>query len=122
MADRQKAAVKRVAGLGYWSAADARVVVKAWRASGEGLRVFARCYGIHPRRVRRWARELEEHGEGYRLVQGAGADRSRDERRIEIELGGGPTSYSVRVPPGFAAEDLARVLGVLAAGTAGTPC
>lgn len=123
MADKQKAAVERVAGQRYWRGSEARVVVDAWRASGEGLAGFARRYGIQPRRVSRWARELEERGEPVRFhpvqVVGQGAGVRGEESRIEIELGDGAT---VRVPAGFAAEDLARVLEVLASETTGAAC
>lgn len=123
MGDKQKAAVERVAGQRYWRGSEARVVVDAWRASGEGLAGFARRYGIQPRRVSRWARELEERGEPVRFhpvqVVGQGAGVRGEESRIEIELGDGAT---VRVPAGFAAEDLARVLEVLASETTGAAC
>lgn len=124
MTEKQKAAVERVAGQRYWRGSEARVVVDAWRASGEGLAGFARRYGIQPRRVSRWARELEERGEPVRfhpvrLVGEAEIGRRSEESRIEIELGDGAT---VRVPAGFAAEDLARVLEVLASETTGAAC
>ena len=108
-------AVAQVAEQRYWRAAEARVVVEAWRASGEALGAFAARYGIHPRRVGRWAGQLGREDEEavafhpVRLVRaiptaGPGAP-------IEIVLGEG---VRVRVPGGFAAEDLERVLGVLA--------
>jgi hypothetical protein len=43
----------------------------------------------------------------------AGLDAGRAEQRLEIVLGAG---RSVRVPPGFAPEDLARVIEVLEPG------
>lgn len=123
MADKERAAVKRVAGRRYWRGSEARVVVDAWRASGEGLAAFARRYGIQPRRVSRWARELEERGEPVRFhpvqVVGQGERVRGEESRIEIELGDGAT---VRVSAGFAAEDLARVLEVLGSETTGAAC
>jgi hypothetical protein len=67
MARRKDAEVVRVAALRYWRSADARVVVDAWRRSGEGLRAFAERYEIHPRRLRRWAREFEEAVEPVRF-------------------------------------------------------
>jgi len=41
MARRKDAAVARVAALRYWRAPQARVVVAAWRRSGETVRRFA---------------------------------------------------------------------------------
>jgi hypothetical protein len=116
MAGEKDGAVVRVAGLRYWRAADARVVVEAWRRSGEGLLEFAARYGIHPIRLRRWAGQLEAAGEplGFhpvRLVQSEERAGPSGEP-IEIVIGGG---CSVRVPPGFGAKDLERVLVVLAA-------
>jgi hypothetical protein len=52
-----------VAEQRYWRAAEARVVVEAWRASGEELGAFAARYGIHPRRVGRWAGQLGREDE-----------------------------------------------------------
>lgn len=116
MAGERNRAVERVAGLGYWRAADARVVVEAWRRSGEPVSEFAGRYGIHPGRLRRWAGQLEEPVRFHpvRLV-GREEHRRRSGEAIEVVLGDG---CSVRVPPGFAAEDLERVLSVLARGPA----
>ena len=108
-------AVARVAEQKYWRATEARIVVEAWRASGEGLVVFAARYGIHPRRLRRWAGQLGPGAEEtvafhpVRLMAAAGP--AEPGAPIEIVLGEG---VRVRVPGGFAAEDLERVLGVLA--------
>jgi hypothetical protein len=104
----------RVAALRYWRAAEARVVVEAWRRSGEACSAFAGRYGIHPRRLRRWAEQLEAGGESVgfhavRLVRRENGSGSKDQL-IEIVLGEG---CSVRVPAGFAAADLERVLTVL---------
>lgn len=119
-ASRKDAAVARVAARRYWRAADARIVVEAWRSSGEELGAFAGRYGIHPRRLRRWAgQRVGETGGSVvfhpvRLV--AAAYRAPSIEPIEIVLGEG---VRVRVPVGFCAEDLERVLGVL---SQGTPC
>lgn len=109
-------AVTRVAARRYWRATDARIVVDAWRASGEGLGAFAKGYGIHPRRLGRWAGQLGQEAEEaavvfhpVRLVTAARPAGPCEP--IEIALGEG---VRVRVPGGFCAEDLERVLGVLA--------
>ena len=115
MASRQDAGVVRVAALRYWRSADAQVVADAWKQSGEGLKRFAERYGIHPRRLSRWASELEEAAEPVRfhpvrVVRGG--DVEHRDAPLEIVLDEG---CRVRVPPGFAAEDLERVLEVLVA-------
>jgi hypothetical protein len=107
-----------VAEQRYWREGHARVVVEAWRSSGETLSAFARRHGVERRRLARWVSRLEETGAGalrfhpVRVVErrpesGGGAP-------IEIQLGGG---QRVRVPHGFESEDLRRVLAVLAAAT-----
>lgn len=114
--------VERVAALRYWRLAEAQVVVDAWKRSGEGLGAFAERYGIRPRRLRRWAseREASESEEAaaepvgfypVRVVRGADVEH-RGNASLELVLG---EECRVRVPPGFAAEDLERVLAVLGA-------
>jgi len=108
-------AVARVAEQRYWRAGEARIVVEAWRGSGEGLGAFCGRYGIHPRRVSRWAGQLGSKGEEavvFHPVRLVAAARPAEPRApIEIMLGEG---VIVRVPGGFASEDLERVLAVLA--------
>ena len=121
MASKKKgkeAAVVRVAGLRYWRAGDARVVVEAWRRSGEGRAVFARRHGIEPKRLSRWAARLDgpEKAVRFHPVRLVQADAEGGGKPMEIVL---VTGHTVRVPAGFAAEDLKRVLGVL---SAGAPC
>ena len=111
-----KKGVARVAKLRYWQAEDARVVVKAWKDSGERIPAFARRHGIKPRRLGQWVRRLESPGGGMafhpvRVVQAPAQERPGPDP-IEVVLGDG---RSVRVPSGFAAQDLERVLGVLEA-------
>ena len=53
MAYKRDAAVVRVAGRRYWREAEARVVVGAWRRSGESLSAFARRYRVHGTRITR---------------------------------------------------------------------
>jgi transposase-like protein len=127
MAAHKGAELARVASLRYWRASDAAVVVEAWGRSGEGLSAFARRHGIDARRLSRWAKELGGSEEPekpvtfhpVRLVAEKQAKAKEAEGTgggpLEIILGGDCT---VRVAPGFAAEDLARVLEVLGAGAA----
>lgn len=46
----------------YWREGDARVVLEAWRASGEPLSIFARQHGISLRRLRWWERRVSADG------------------------------------------------------------
>ncbi len=107
--------VRQVAQRVYWREAEGRVLVEAWQGSGETLSRFARRYGIAPRRLARWVKRLEGAGGGalqfhpVRLV--GGPLQSAGRGPIEIELAGG---QRVRVGQGFQAEDLRRVLAVLA--------
>jgi hypothetical protein len=117
MASKTDGTVARVAALRYWRAAEARVVVEAWKRSGEPLRGFAERNGIRARRLSRWVGQLEPEEapvrfHPVRLVEGRELGE-RGSAPIEIMLGAG---WTVRVAPGFAAEDLERVLMVLEEG------
>lgn len=107
--------VRQVAARGYWREAQARVVVDAWRRSGESLAAFARSHRLGQQRLKRWARRLDDtsgavHFHRVRLVEDRRpADEVRGDVPIDIECAG----WRVRVFPGFAAEDLVRVLEVL---------
>ena len=121
MPEKRDAGVTRVARRQYWREDDARIVVNAWRRSGQRLIAFARAHEVHPRRLARWARRLESASEErvsfhpvrlvHALPPGVGGDD-----RIEIVLGDG---RSIRIPRGCAPEDLRRVLDVLGMGA---PC
>jgi hypothetical protein len=107
--------VRRVAERGYWRETDARIVVEAWRRSGESLTRFSAKLGLEPRRLGRWASRLKPAAAAaaplrfhrVELVESPQAHGS-----IEIELASGER---VHVRHGFEAEDLRRVLAVLAA-------
>lgn len=113
----KRSGVREVAQRPYWGEAEARVVVEAWRSSGETLARFGRRHGVEPRRLARWVSRLERGAdEGVRfhpvrLLEGqAEPERSGSGAPIEIELGHG---RRVCVARGFEAEDLRRVLLVL---------
>jgi hypothetical protein len=118
MAAAKSVAVLRVARRQRWQVADGRVVVESWRRSGEGLGEFARRHGIRPQRLSRWAQRLEEAEPPVQFHPVRLLEQEDDPRRkaepLEIVLGDG---CLVRVPAGFAAEDLKRVLSVLAVGS-----
>lgn len=109
----RKTGVTAVVERPYWREAEARVVVEAWRTSGESLSQFARRHRVDRGRVARWAGRLASEAAPVRFhpVRLAGSREA-----IEIHLVGG---RRVRVAPGFQAEDLRRVLAVL---EPGTPC
>jgi hypothetical protein len=109
--------VRRLAGQRYWRESAARVVVEAWRRSGEPLSGFAGGYGIPDQRLRRWVRRLDGSRGSVRfhrvrlVERGAAAAGPAVGAPIEIEWAG----RRVRALSGFAADDLARVLEVLEA-------
>jgi hypothetical protein len=113
MAEAPERNVRRVARRRYWRESDARVIVEAWRRSGEGLVQFARRYRVAPRRVERWAARLDEpptNGMQFHPVRVVETEPSVARTPIEIELRDGKC---VRVHAGFATDDLRRVLAVL---------
>lgn len=105
--------LREIVGRSYWREADARVIVEAWQQSGETGVAFARRLGVHPGRLWWWASRLrrpEPTAMRFHPVRVASTDTSRREVWMEMDLGNG---QRVRVNPGFAAEDLRRVLTVL---------
>ena len=110
--------VRRVAGQRYWREGEAGLVVAAWRRSGESAAQFARRHGIARQRLERWARRLGGSGGDVRFHRVRLVERGLPQKvqpvgaPVEIEWAPG---CRVRVLPGFAAEDLVRVLEVLEA-------
>jgi len=119
---RESGMLRQVAKRGYSRESDAQVLIEAWRGSGESLTRFANRHGIQRRRLTRWLSRLERTGSGVlsflpvRLVEAELALGNGVGATIEIEIARG---VQVRVPHGFAAEDLRSVLSVLAEST---PC
>jgi hypothetical protein len=124
MAKGWSLAMRTASRKGYWRERDARLVVEAWRASGRSLEEFATAHGLVARRLSRWARRLDEVGPGVSATGPAamklhfhpvelvgGGERPARGGVIEVE---GAEGWRVRVPSGFAVEDLDRVLDVLA--------
>lgn len=126
MAGRVSArALAAAAGKSYWREADARPVVRAWRASGEALSTFAARHGLKAARLARWAGRLGRRGVERRQPRRAEAEPLKL-RFHPVELVGNATALEtrsievvlldgrrVRVPSGFASEDLERVLRVM---------
>lgn len=88
-------------------------VVSQWRASGTSRAAFCREVGIAPVTLGRWIGRLEaangEQGTGPVFVE-LDAPRRRAAEPFEIVLSSGSI---VRVPAGFAGDDLSRLLDVL---------
>lgn len=104
-------AVVRAARRVYWREADARVVVNAWRDSGDTLASFCRRYGVKRARVARWAKEMAvAEAVRFHPVAVVPPEGAR-EAFLELELPGGAI---IRLPVGFDVEDLRRVLSALA--------
>ena len=115
MANKTDERILRIGNRQRWRAADARVVVEAWQRSGESVSEFARRHGLRGERISRWASRIqnrERNGVSFHQVRVVEApDRCHPDEKIEVLLPGG---RSVRVPHGFAPEELQKVLRVLA--------
>jgi hypothetical protein len=117
MAAKNTEMVKKIAERQRWRAEDGRVMVEAWRRSGESLSAFASRHGLRGERISRWSsrfRKGEREGLSFhqvRLVEFPG--RCQPDGKIEVMLADG---RSVRVPHGFAPEELQKVLRVLEEG------
>jgi transposase-like protein len=117
MVERKDSAVAAVAARRHWRKDDARLVVDAWRQSGQTITAFARFYDIHPERLARWHRLLRaepQQAVRFHPVRVQGTERHRVESvdKIELVLSEG---RSIRVPHGFDPEDLRRLLAVVEA-------
>jgi hypothetical protein len=108
--------IAEVAVSRYWRESEGRLVVAAWKRSGETLAGFAGRHGIHPDRVARWAKRVD---------RGVGKEPSFHPVRVVAQsiVGAGrepfelmvPNGTRVRVPVGFDAAELARLLAVVRA-------
>jgi transposase-like protein len=119
MLERKDRAIAEAVARRRWRAGDARVLIEAWRQSGQTLTAFARSYDVHPERLGRWHRLLRTQLQGsepvrFHPVQVRPVQPRRAEpgEKIELVLLDG---RAIRVPHGFAADDLRRVLHVLEA-------
>jgi transposase-like protein len=117
MAPKNTEMMKRIAERQRWRADDARVMVEAWLRSGESVSDFARRHGLRGERISRWASRIqkgEREGLSFhhvRVVESQG--RSYPDGKLEVLLTDG---RSVRLPHGFAPEELQKVLRVLEEG------
>ena len=110
---RKARQLRELAHRSYWQEEDARRIVDAWHRSGETVSRFAGALGLDPRRVSRWAARLDDGTSAVRFVPVRVTEEPRASRggAIEIDL---PSGRRLREPPGFATDDLRRVLAVLA--------
>lgn len=106
-------AIADVVGKRYWREAEARVVVAAWHRSGKPVATFAREHGVEAARVSRWSGRLRAGAGSVRFhpvrLVGAARPEPRPEP-LEVVLVDG---RRLRLPAGFAVEDLRKVLDVL---------
>lgn len=94
----------------YWREEDAREVVGAWRRSGESRAQFCRAHGIAPARLSRWSARLgKAKAVPFHPVRVVGAT-PRTSEALVVEL---PGVATIRLAPGFAEEDLRRILNAL---------
>jgi len=97
-----------------WHEADARIVLTAFQTSGKDVVSFSKEIGLKPERIWRWAARFRNQSSRamtfhpVRIVEPC--RRNGNGTPIEVVLLDG---RRVRVPEGFAAADLARVLAVL---------
>jgi hypothetical protein len=116
MVKQKNAAVAEVAARRHWREQDARLLLEAWRGSGQTLTAFAQHYGVHPERLGRWHRLLRAQPESqvrfHPVRVRMGEPRSAESEKIELVLRDG---RSIRVPQKFDAEDLRRLLAVVEA-------
>ena len=120
MRDQVEPTLRSIAASRYWREGEARIIVAAWRESGEPCAAFAQQLGIDSRRLTRWAHR----------VNAPGTQQQRRERvafhpvhvRTAAERGGGTLDATmelvlpagvVRVARGVAPEDLRTVLWAL---------
>jgi len=104
--------IRSTARSRYWREEDARVVVDAWRESGASLAGFCRSHGVASARLSRWAARLgREAAVRFHPVRLTTGGESAPRAGLEIEF---PDGTTVRLPAGFALDDLRRILSALA--------
>lgn len=100
----------------YWRREDAALVVAAWRSSGESLTAFGRRWSLDPRRISRWAHKLGEAAPSDAMTFYPVQLKPVAVERNELEWVGEVRrrEWTVRVPVGFAASEMSRLLTVIA--------
>jgi len=109
--------IRGILGKRRWSEEEGRLVVSAYQASGKTLSSFAREYGLQPSRMWRWSARVRGEKKGgmrfhpVRLREAEPLDPKAGPMEVVLVNG-----RWVRVPQGFVAEDLVRVLEVVEGG------
>jgi len=94
-----------------WTADDAQAAFGAQARSGLSLARFAAREGLEVHRLYRWSRRLEDtRDRPTEFVEVTAAMAARREVRFEVVLSSGQV---VRVPEGFDARELRRLLAAL---------
>jgi transposase-like protein len=113
--------LKRIAAKKRWSEEDARVVLDAWRESGQSVAAFSRGIGVGPWKLWMWRKQLDVEEASpprfvpVRLVQGeAGVTSSERGFEVELEL---PRGLRVRAGAGFDPENVAELVFALERGS-----
>jgi transposase-like protein len=107
-------AYRRIAKLASWSDAEGERVVDAWRSSGESRAAFGRRYGIPVHRLYYWIAAAEKGSKRKHAKQKEAA--FHPVRVLPERIGAGAAQIEirwVRVPQGFAPDDLRAVLRAL---------
>src|SRR5437867_5478398 len=78
--------VRQVAARGYWRESDARLLIEAWRSSGETLVRFARRHRVEHKRLARWVSRLDGAGSGRLLLHPVRLVDNRLETGAPIEI------------------------------------
>jgi transposase-like protein len=114
--------LKRIVDRKRWSEEDARVVLAAWRESGQSMATFARGVGVGPWKLWMWRKRLDEEEVStprfvpVRLAQGEESVTPSDRIfEVELEL---PRGLQVRAGAGFDPEKVAELVLALERG----PC
>lgn len=100
----------------YWRREDAELIVAAWRSSRESLAAFGRRWSLDPRRISRWAHKLSDSETSDAVtfypvqLKAVALERNGLAWVGEVRRG----EWAVRVPTGFAASEMSRLLTVIA--------
>lgn len=117
---KQPKKLKRIAAKKRWSEVDARVVLAAWRESGQSQEAFCKRIGIGTWRLWQWKKRLgATAGKPHprfipvSLVQSGAAGPSSSDVTVEIVL---PRGLKVRTGAGFDPEKVAELVFALERG------
>jgi hypothetical protein len=85
----------------YWSKAEGRCVVEAWRRSGETATAFARRHGLRAKRIVYWSERVAARAETPRVsfVQAAVVTADEPVIAVAIHVPGGVTIELARATP-----------------------